>query len=211
MKLSDLMGSQYGSTGLMSAIPDSIRNLNPDMEWANAPFLESVHYPEELEISFDAQASYCRFSFAEGEAAQSGADGAGISSPKGKARRREKEGPADALTSPGPSILEDAEIRLTVNGDFLAMLVYEMQQERATLITLGPTEHHSDSDRDFVGRASKMMQSPDLNWYSGFGWGAIAQIRSDRDGTVAFVLKDSDSRYRLEFYYVSADQEIQAL
>ncbi|MCB1171177.1 MAG: hypothetical protein KDK25_12615 [Leptospiraceae bacterium] len=202
MKLSDLMGSQYGSTGLMSAIPDSIRNLNPDMEWENAPFLESVQYPEELEISFDAQASGCRFSFARGLPEEPSR----ISSTE---RTGKSDAPAqDFLTSAiRPSgILADAEIRLTVNGAFLGMLVYEMHQERATLITLEPTEQHSPSDRDFVARACQMLDAPGLNWFSGFGWGAIAHLQSEQEGTAAFILKDSDTRYRVEFYYVSAQE-----
>ena len=108
----------------------------------------------------------------------------------------------------GSEIPMNSEIKLYRNGAFLGMICYEMQQERATLITLEPTEDHNEQDRDFVFRASATLKSPGINWYAGYGWGALAQIRSDEEDCSILVFKESESRYTMEFYYPGGLEEL---
>ncbi len=102
----------------------------------------------------------------------------------------------------------NSEIRLYENGSFRGLICYEMKYERATLITLEPTEWHSKEDRDFVHRASATLKSPGINWYVGYGWGALAQIRSDEEDCSVLVFKESSNRYTMEFYYPGGLEEL---
>ena len=105
----------------------------------------------------------------------------------------------------------NSEIRMYNQGRFVGQICYEMNYERATLITLEPTEWHNDRVRDFVRRVAAAMEEPGINWYLGFGWGALAQVRNEENDECAIVIKDSENRYTMEFYYPGAEQELEEM
>ena len=57
----------------------------------------------------------------------------------------------------------NSEIRMYNQGRFVGQICYEMNYERATLITLEPTEWHNDRDRDFVRRVAAAMEDQFVN------------------------------------------------
>ncbi|MEQ8350790.1 MAG: hypothetical protein RH862_04855 [Leptospiraceae bacterium] len=192
-------------------------------------------YPEEVEVTFQSNAGGCRFSFDQSasveEDALAGAE-QNLSARQERASGRSKkqghsENDPSNLSMDGslksatdllslnlesgsvfPPLPLNAEIRMHEDGQFRGLICYELKQERATLITLEPTEWHSAKDRDFVQRAALALKSPGINWYLGYGWGALAQIRSDEEDSSLLIFKESENRYTMEFYYPGGLQEL---
>lgn len=204
MRLSEFLQGPYCSTGLMSAIPDDLLKKNPELEWETV-WMESAttksSYPEEVEITLGPGLPGSRFSFQAPE--NGGAETSGESA---------KEPWPAQPGSPGPGgeeeTMETLEGRLYLAGTYLGNLTYEMGQERATITTLQPTSMHTWRDREIVGKAGALFVNPQVNWYSGFGWGAMAQIRGEDDLDALFVIKKSDNRYNLEYYFPEGPNEL---
>ena len=93
----------------------------------------------------------------------------------------------------------NSEIRLYENGSFRGLICYEMKYERATLITLEPTEWHTLADRDFMGMLESTFAEPVVTWYSGFEDGCIGSIYCIAEGYSLVAFRRGGGGYEAEF------------
>ena len=111
-----------------------------------------------------------------------------------------------------PSTFSIAQLVLKTGGtsgyDVLAGFTPIVQTGSQPLFLVAGAGSGFASLKDAVAAA---MEEPGINWYLGFGWGALAQVRNEENDECAIVIKDSENRYTMEFYYPGAEQELEEM
>ena len=79
------------------------------------------------------------------------------------------------------------------------MADYDIENEIFQLMTVEPTEWHSQADRDFVDMLCSTLTAPAVTWYSGFSDGSIASIYCMEEGYSMVAFRVEEGVYEADF------------
>lgn len=188
MRLSELLVQYRLPTRICISIPQSIRDLNPEVRLhENQPVATPLRFRA---FSFPVSSLKSSYWPRLPATANGGSSGA-------LHRYRNRW---NLFRSPYRSAACLFKLELYAGSEILGILLLEESQQLATLVTPEPNESHSDEDRDFVYRAASMMEVPFISWFTG-GEGVVASIASTENGSSAMVFRSREGRYCLQFEY----------